>query len=191
MLPTVPAEIQQKVNEVINQLLAKANVRFGREFQPPSVFYDVKNRDGGYHKNGQLHFNPILLLENVEHFLSTTVGHELAHYIQRQVYPQSLSKKGQRRRVHGWEWQTIMSLFGISANRCHCYDVSSIPIIRRRHERFPVYCKCKTYKVTKRIINRMQKGTTYKCRICKGRISLSPPNPLTPLTVELVSAQPA
>ena len=55
------------------------------------------------------------LLQNYEHFIRTTVFHEVAHLIEWKLY---------KKMTHGQRWRAIMRGFGFSEqdiNRCHSY----------------------------------------------------------------------
>jgi SprT protein len=171
--------IKSRVLEKVSELISVANHRLNTSLELPVVFFDCVGTKGGYHRNGVLYFNPVLLAENVEHYLSQTVPHEVAHYVQKKVYPRSLeSSVFHNRRVHGREWQSIMYLFGVEPSRTHNYDVTNSR--RRIFKKIPLYCECtevQTY-VTLKIVNKMNAGTVYRCRRCNERVSLT--KPLTP-----------
>jgi len=192
-------QIRQQVADKLESLLAIANQRFGRNLLMPVVYYDCHTRMGGYHQNGTLHFNPTLLNQNLAHYMDNTVVHEMAHYVQLMVYPESLTRQYvgfrwrnggtknvySRRKVHGREWQFIMRLFGIrDPERCHHYDTSSVPV-RRVYQRFPLYCGCENpHTATLKLINKIKKGKKYSCMICGKSISLIKPLTSIPQPVE-------
>lgn len=188
--------IRQRIVDLVQSLREKASAHFGRDIPMPGIFYDCTGTRGGYHRKGTLHFNPVLLEENTEEFIATTVPHEMAHHVQYIVYPETLTSSPawmvradwsdpfaressrKRRSIHGEKWKSIMHLFGVVPDRCHDYDVTNA--VRRRFERFPLYCGCDTvrYRVTLKIVNKMQRGKVYKCRYCHQNVSLTKPTPL-------------
>ncbi len=179
---------KQQITDKLSSLLAIANARFKTAILMPEVFYDCNNTSGGYHKDGTLHFNPVLTVQNFEDYLNTTVPHEMAHYIQWHVYRGSLTRQityGRgyravltRRKVHGREWQSIMRLFGIhNPKRCHNYDVTDVKK-KRNIKKFPVYCSCQVHQVTARFIVKLTMGKKYKCLVCRSPVSLT--NPAAP-----------
>lgn len=183
-------QTKQQVMDKLASLLAVANQRFGRNILMPLVVFDCHDTRGGYHQNGVLHFNPVLLNQNLAHYMDVTVVHEMAHYIQKIVFPASLEirirwdGKFSRRKVHGREWQSIMRLFGIrEPERCHSYDVTSVR--QRVYQRYPIYCGCeKNHTATLKLINKIKKGKRYSCTICGKAISLIKPLTSTPQPVE-------
>jgi len=150
----------------------------------PEIRWDCHDSRSGYHQNGVLHFNPTLLAQNPTDYINITVTHEMAHYVQKIVYPQSLERRivcrgsrlvRSRRKVHGQEWKFIMRLFGISnPTLYHEYNVENVPK-RRVFKRVPVYCNCSVYQVTNKIISNLKSGHTYTCKFCKSKVSLTKP----------------
>ena len=165
--------------QVFSRILSLLNIaknRFNRDFAEPKVYFDVSGERGGFHLNGTLHFNPELLLQNTDHFIHQVVGHEVAHYVQKIVFPNSLeSQYGRRRKVHGREWQHIMRGFGLTPDRCHHYDTSEL-VNKRQVTRVPVYCNCETpNRVSLTIIHRIQQNKrSYCCLTCHQKVSLTP-----------------
>ena len=102
----------------------------------------------------ELEFNPILLKENLEVFIRGTVAHEYAHAVN--------GLFGERGHGHGWK--QVMGLFGVSPNRCHCYDLSNCKV--RRVRVVPYRCACQSVDFTMVRHNRVLKGATYRCKLC-------------------------
>lgn len=163
----VEQEIKERVHQKIAECIRLANIRFGKTFNPPIVGFDVRGTRSGYCQGIYVHFNPILLRENTEKFLATTVPHEVAHYIQNEIYPES--------KTHGREWKSIMWVFGVRPNRCHTYDVSNARVRRRwKMQRVPAYCGCRVHSITVRKANKVH---TYRCKFCKVTLTLKAPAP--------------
>ena len=185
--------MKQQIADKVAELVRVANQRYAKAMLPPPIYYDCNDTKGGYHKAGALHFNSILAAQNFDHYLTVTVSHETAHYVQWIVYPDSLTRKVvyrgyspvySRRKVHGREWQSIMRLFGIrDPERCHNYDVASVQ--KRVFKKTPVYCACSVHQVTNKIIAKLNAGRTFTCKDCKTKISLV--NPLTSKEVPVSS----
>lgn len=74
----------------------------------------------GKYEKPKIQFQPTLLLENPETFLTQTAGHEVAHlaahfrHANKEIDP------------HGMEWRSVMWTLGLPANRCHNYDTSNV-----------------------------------------------------------------
>ncbi len=147
--------------------VARAEFPILKHHSTPAVFFDVRGRAAGRAKrNGGLcsvHFNPILLHENEEYFLSHTVPHEVAHLLDYIVF-------------NGWghnsSWKACCAALGMEEiTRCHSLDTSnSIVRVVSRHE---VSCGCAgTRKVSAVIHNRMLRGSHYRCNACGKRLEL-------------------
>lgn len=128
------ADRKKKVEAKIREVLDIAEKRYDQKFEMPEIRYDIKNTDGGTATFQQwlIRLNLILMVENEEHFLATTVPHEAAHLVARRVYHNKLAAEGKKMRPHGKEWKEVMELFKIAPNTHHTYDVSSIERPKRR-----------------------------------------------------------
>jgi SprT protein len=119
------------VMERLQQLKEIAEEHFGREFEIPTVTYRTTGGCAGKYirkRSGRrIDFNFEILKRNQSDFIENTVAHEYAHYVQRELYPQS--------KPHGHEWKSIMRAFGVRPVRCHNYDYTPA---RRR--------SCKVYR---------------------------------------------
>lgn len=133
----------------------------------PEVFFDVRGRAAGRAKrNGDrisVHFNPVLLHENEEHFSNDTTPHEVAHLIDYIVF-------------NGWghnsSWKACCAALGMKEiSRCHNLDTTNSTVrVVSRHE---VFCGCAgTRKVSAVIHNRMLRGSHYRCNACGKRLEL-------------------
>jgi len=146
----------------LDELEKLAEKMFGRTFDSPTVYFDVRGTKGGFHRRGEIHLNPVLLVENFDHYLHQTVGHEYAHFIQRIIYPYS--------KPHGWEWKHCMRYLGLTPKRCHSYDTSNARVCRRVHKKYTVVCACKEHLVTKRVLDKVRVGVPYRCPKCKTKV---------------------
>ncbi len=166
--------IRKRIADKIEVLRQQAVRKYEIDIPTPIIHFDLKGTRGGVHRSGHLHFNPVLLMENVETYINQTVPHEMAHHVQLLVYPESLTRMGfkKNRKVHGDDWKEIMRLFGVPANRCHSYDTSSVK--RRHFVRHPAYCQCNTpHSITMKLVNKIQAGRIFRCKTCKGVVSLN------------------
>lgn len=123
----ISKELDDRLYLKLTECIAIAEKRFNQTFEIPMVEYNVEGMKGGSAKPNMwsLHFNPIIFNENVEHYLASTVPHELAHLIDNRVYSGKVKAWGGRRSIHGNTWKSIMRLFGAEPNRCHSYDVNN------------------------------------------------------------------
>ena len=133
----------------------------GYSFPIPPIDFRLKGSVAGRGGANILKFNLDIASQNLEHFLVTTVPHEMAHVIQRRVYPRS--------KPHGAEWVHFCKvLTGKSLPRCHSYKVISTTRPTQK-----VSCSCREYQFTSIRLGRMKKGAQYRCRDCKTIIKLS------------------
>lgn len=105
-----------------------------------------------------IQLNPHLLKNETD--LDQTLMHELCH-----VADCVLNGKA----GHSSSWQKLMHLTGRQVRRCHNYDVSGL---KRRQERTPAKCSCRTYELTAVRVNRIKSGAVYRCKTCKSALTL-------------------
>jgi SprT protein len=129
----------------------------------PKPSYKLRGRVAGYGSSNYLAFNLVIATMNdINHFCEDTVPHEIAHVIQRRLYPYSKS--------HGPEWKRIcVELTGKKLDRCH----QMVTVSARKVSKVDFTCGCRHYKLTTIRANRIKNGRKYICRTCK--------NVLTPL----------
>ena len=133
-------ELKQKVEAKMRECFSIAEKHYGIAFEFPEIRYNIKSWTGGlaYRNLNLVRFNLILMVENEEHYLKTTVPHETAHMVVNALHKAGKIKlaEGKKRLMpHGKEWKEVMSLFGVAANVTHNYDVSSIEKGSRKRQR--------------------------------------------------------
>ena len=138
-MPTNPnllltADRRKKIAAKVREVFDIAEKHYGQKFEDPEIRYDIKNTDGGTATFQQwlIRLNLILMVENEEKFLATTVPHEAAHLIARRMYHAKLAAEGKKMRPHGKEWKEVMELFKVAAKVTHSYDCTSIQRPHRR-----------------------------------------------------------
>jgi SprT protein len=161
IIMNVSKELQQRVEQQIQICIDRAQEIFKYRLPTPTVSYEIKGNVAGKAglRSNRLMFNAVLLNENIEHFIAQTVTHEVAHLIAFNVY----CDKG-----HGSWWKHVMRALGVTADRCHRYDVTNSRT--RTITKYEYFCGCKTYQVGGKIHNKIQQGATYTCRLCKGAL---------------------
>lgn len=128
-------ELKAKVEAKMKECFEIAEKHYGISFEFPEIRYNIKNWVGGlaYRNRNLVRYNLILLVENEEHYLATTVPHETAHMIVNALFRAGKFKlaEGKKRQMpHGREWEEVMGVINTPASVTHSYDCSSI-------ERFP------------------------------------------------------
>ena len=132
----------------------------GYSFAMPSLDFKLKGFVAGRGGANILKFNLDIASQNLEHFLVTTVPHEMAHVLQRRAYPRS--------KPHGTEWVHFCKvLTGKPLPRCHNYEVVSARTTQK------VSCNCREYQFTSVRLGRMKRGVRYTCRDCRSVIKIS------------------
>ena len=149
-------KILEKTEECF-QILEK---KYNRNFVRPQVVFDLKGRSAGMTCSSfighKIRYNKILLTENFEDFISTTVPHEVCHIVEFQIY----GKAG-----HGPNWKNLFRNFVADPKRCHKYDTSNV--ITRKQRTVKYACGCGLHDVSMTVHNRMQSGVPYHCNKCK------------------------
>ena len=157
------AELRRAAEHAVERYFALAEERFGRVFKRVEVFFDLRGRTAGqawFPADGPpfLRFNLELLKGNQEDFLIRTVGHEVAHVVDRVIVGRA------RIRPHGPSWRAVMAAFGLPANRCHQYQTTPA---RQPRRTFPFRCECRQWQFTIVRKRRHARGVVYSCPKCQ------------------------
>ncbi|SFC16014.1 SprT protein [Marinospirillum celere] len=132
-----------------------------KSFPRPEVRLDLRGRSAGVAElnRNRLRFNPVLLKENQEAFLSEVVPHEVAHLLAWQLH-------GRKIKPHGREWQQIMQqVFELKPKATHQFDTR-----RSARQGYIYQCACpgKEHALTVRRHNKILRGQRYICRECNS-----------------------
>ncbi|AKD37912.1 hypothetical protein I926_02920 [Pasteurella multocida subsp. multocida OH4807] len=154
-------QLKMQVLRKVTQCLQLAEAYFQRPFPIPIINYQVRGLKAGvaYLQENEIRLNRTLLLENREEFIRQVVPHELAHLIAYQLFGQI--------KPHGIEWKTIMiNVFQLEPHIYHQFDTKNI----MKH-RFLYECQCGTHHLSRRRHDNCQnKGISYFCKNCKGKL---------------------
>ena len=153
-------ELYNSVEKKIAECISIIEKRYSVFPHTVMVRYDLTGAIAGkaYCKDWRIRINYRLLEKNPDEMVNQTIPHEICHLLAWHY----LKGKG-----HGREWKHMMGLLGLSAKRCHSYDLQeAMP------ERFMVFsCNCSQHTVGFRkghtIIANMER---YWCKKCKGRL---------------------
>lgn len=154
---------QEQVRTLTGEYIERAARAYTRRFEVVPVHFDLTGRAAGmYRVDGgrrRIRYNPYLFAKYFDDSLSTTVPHEVAHYVVDVLY-------GMRRvRAHGPEWRRVMIELGADPRVTCRYDLTGIP--QRRQRRHTYICRCRTHRVTTRRRNAIERGRArYVCRYC-------------------------
>jgi SprT protein len=148
-----------EVEEAITKALNAFEKHFDRSFKRPAVVFDLKGHVAGYANAERIRLNTELLTTHHDDMINRTVPHEVAHVVQRELYPKSKS--------HGGEWQYLMHILGLPADTTHSYQTTPARVRRREY----VYgCDCEPHYVTITLHRRLQQGKVYVCRKCNSQL---------------------
>ena len=168
MLNVMPLETEQQeqIISATETRLYQASTELAHSFEPIPVLFDLKGRAAGMYKVNKsqrmIRYNPYIFGRYFSENLSTTVPHEVAHYIVDVLY--GLRKT----QPHGKEWKSIMDLFNADASVTCNFDLKGLPT--RHYQRFDYGCSCQTHELTRIRHNRVLKGARYYCRRCKQEL---------------------
>lgn len=171
---------KKRVVDKVNECIAVVEKKYNVTFRKPHVTFDVRGTTGGkaFYNEWKVAFNPVLLAENTEHFLKSTVPHEVAHLATMLVYPHALRRMpGKKRSPHGAEWASIMTALGAAPNRCHTYDVENARVRNVNRTTYEYVCECgQSFNLGPKRHAKLQRSpTAYKHTGCRlgGRLSLA------------------
>lgn len=161
-------ELEQKEQIIFatEACLYQASIILERSFQPIPVYFDLKGKAAGMYKVKQsqrmIRYNPYIFARYFSENLSSTVPHEVAHYVVDMMYGMKTTQP------HGKEWKKIMSLLNADASVTCNFDLKGLPT--RNYQRFDYTCSCRTHELTRIRHNRILKGAKYLCRHCKQEL---------------------
>lgn len=149
---------QLKVRQQVDICYQQVEAVLKQAFSRPSVSFSLRGKAAGTANlaTNQLRFNPILLHENLNAFLTEVVPHEICHLIAHQQYG--------RVRPHGKEWQALMiNIFALRPTATHQFNTQSVT-----GKQFDYQCGCGLVKLSIRRHNKVMRGETqYRCRRCQ------------------------
>ena len=161
---TVPKDLVAKVENKVLETYIKTEDIWQRQFELPSLQFDLRGRCAGRAYIHHIRLNPVLLIQNDPDFIEETVPHEIAHLITNRLH-------GFWIKPHGREWKSVMVALGLQPIRCHNYDVSNAQVRRmpqgRRERRFTYACACRTVQESTRTHLKLQSGKKWSaCSLC-------------------------
>jgi SprT protein len=162
-------EIERKVKEKFIAGKEKARAK-GFPIDEITLEFFYKGSAAGWYMHGKrlVKINIGLAAtsdEAFDHVLNHTVEHELSHGVSSKYMPASKYDS----KPHGSNWKYAMRyVFGLAPTRCHSLDVSQVA---RKHDRPFIYvCKCREFKLTKRMHTTILQGQKRCCPKCRNTI---------------------
>jgi|SRR5271157_174749 len=174
----VTQKVKDRVSLKVGECIAKADKYFNKKHQVPQIQYTVRGTTAGQASGSwMVNFNPILLMENIEDFMTDTIPHEVAHCIDsangRDDNAMWRFMAGKKRSVHGDSWKRIMRMLGADPDRCHTYDVKNAQVkVKAKYDYRCGGCN-QSFLVSSVLHNKMQRGQHRWCRKCgrdRGRL---------------------
>ncbi|MGL4714077.1 MAG: SprT-like domain-containing protein, partial [Shewanella sp.] len=110
-----------QVLERIDVCYQEAEIALKRTFPRPVTQFSLRGKSAGtaHLQQNRLRFNPVLLRENSEAFLTDVVPHEICHLLCFQLFGKT--------KPHGKEWQSLMlTLFKVNPSTTHSFNIASV-----------------------------------------------------------------
>lgn len=151
--------IVNKIKETVDKL----NSIYHFAMIYPHYDWEVSGTSAGVarYKTMSVHFNKKLALTNWVDFINNTIPHEVCHVA---VWHWAEFMKKPFPKAHGATWKLMMWEVGAQAKRTHDYDVSEV---KRNVKIYEYSCGCENkIEVSARVHNKIQEGSTYRCRVC-------------------------
>ncbi len=162
----IQTDQQEQIIAATEAYIDQASINLNHSFESVPVLFDLKGRAAGMYKVNKsrrmIRYNPYLFAKYFTENISSTVPHEVAHYIVDVLFGM---KKTQ---PHGNEWRSIMEMFKADASVTCSFDLDGIPT--RHYQRFDYSCLCRTHQLTRIRHNRAMKGMRYHCRSCRQEL---------------------
>jgi len=158
---------EQQVRTATGEFIRRASQIYTHELPMIPILFDLKGRTAGMYKvhnrDRVIRYNPYLFAKYFDDNISTTVPHEVAHYVVDILYG------AHRVRPHGAEWQQVMLALGAEPRATGNYDLSGIPT--RRQQRHSYQCACTRHDISAARHNKILRGKAqYYCRNCKSQL---------------------
>ncbi|MGS2722263.1 SprT family zinc-dependent metalloprotease [Porticoccus sp. GXU_MW_L64] len=168
-LPVSPinATRQRQVITETRRYIQLANTELTCRIEEIPVLFDLKGKTAGMyrmvgrgkHVDRVIRYNPWLFAKYWHDNFTTTIPHEVAHYVAEQLFG--------RVQPHGIEWKNLMDLFGADGARTCDFDMAGIP--GRRVNTVSYRCQCREHQLSMVRHNRIaHKGARYLCRFCNA-----------------------
>jgi len=171
MISAINQAQKQCVVDKTEYFFRQAGKIYHRNFKSIAVEFDLKGRLAGMYRTNKnqrvIRYNPYIFAKYYGDSLTSTVPHEVAHYVTDMMFG--------RVRPHGQEWCEVMQAFGVEATRTCDYDLEGIPV--RVHQRHAYHCSCTTHEISSRRHNKIQNNKArYHCKKCNEELTLKKAN---------------
>lgn len=156
------SSLQIQVLERIEACYQEAEAYLKRNFPRPVTQFSLRGKSAGtaHLQQNRLRFNPVLLRENSEAFLTEVVPHEICHLLCFQLFGKT--------KPHGKEWQSLMlTLFKVNPSTTHSFNTASVT-----GNDIEYRCACGPIRLSIRRHNKVLRGESrYLCKRCKTHLT--------------------
>lgn len=154
--------LQIQVLERIETCYQTAEMTLKRAFPRPITQFTLRGKSAGtaHLQQNRLRFNPVLLRENSEAFLTEVVPHEICHLLCFQLFGKT--------KPHGKEWQSLMlTAFKVNPKTTHNFNTTSVASKEVEYR-----CACGPIRLSIRRHNKVLRGESrYICKRCKTHLT--------------------
>ena len=177
IIEPLSSEQQQQVIDETNAWITRAEKLFDIKVKPVDIQFNLKGRCSGMyrikqkkklffsHCQREIRYNPYIFSKYFEDNFTTTIPHEVAHYLTDLLHGLKNIKP------HGSEWKAVMFAFGADASVTADYDLSGIPV--KNQSRFSYQCDCREHQLSAIRHNKIKKRHyKYYCNACKQALRL-------------------
>ena len=172
IIPPLSSEQQQQIIEQTHVYIEQAVDLFNIKNKDIEINFDLRGRSAGMYRvsrqkgwhfvqlKREIRYNSFIFSKYFDDNFSTTIPHEVAHYISDILYGLKNIKP------HGNEWKTIMHAFGANAAVTADYDLSGIPL--KKQSLYTYHCQCREHQLSAIRHNKIKKRRyKYYCKNCK------------------------
>ena len=172
IIQPLSTEQQQQVVDQTHVYIKQARELFNIKNKTVEISFKLKGRSAGMYRvkrhsncfigyqKREIRYNSFIFSKYFDDNFTTTIPHEVAHYISDVIYGLKNIKP------HGKEWKEIMQAFGANASVTANYDLSGIPV--KRQTLFTYQCDCREHQLSSIRHNKIKKHRyQYLCNACK------------------------
>lgn len=166
------SEQQESVIAETRAYIEQAVDLFGFRDKMVDISFNLKGRAAGMyrircgkglifsHQQREIRYNPYIFSKYFADNYTTTIPHEVAHYVTDILYGLKNIKP------HGKEWKAVMHAFGADASVTADYDLAGIPL--KKQSVFTYRCDCREHQLSSIRHNKIRKRRyQYYCNYCK------------------------
>lgn len=155
------SSLQLQILERVETCYQEAEIALKRVFPRPITQFTLRGKSAGtaHLQQNRLRFNPVLLRENSQAFITEVVPHEVCHLLCFQLFGKT--------KPHGKEWQSLMlQVFKVNPNTTHNFNTTSVV-----GKEIEYRCACGPIRLSIRRHNKVLRGESrYICKRCRTHL---------------------